>query len=581
MASFTVNDKIGRYIIKERIGRGGMAEVYRAFDTNLDREVAIKVMYAYLSDDPTFKERFEREAKFVASFNHPHIVKVYDFDSIEIGGERVYYMVMPYLPGKTLREVVQECSANKTSLSLKQAYEITRDIAGALGYAHQRGMVHRDIKPANIMFDENGHVILTDFGIARLIAGSNLTQEGLTVGTPAYMSPEQAAGEGVDARSDLYSLGVILFELLAGRPPFEDEGSLSVILKHLNDLPPSITQFINDTAASEIDSVVQRVLAKEAQDRFQDADEFINAMSAAFGNSLTGDRGMLPVSRVSAPLMQTTQAMNEPRSGSGTRAFTTQLTRQIQTAVRSPVGILIIGVIIIAVFVVLGMFARQPNSVSATATPEPDANVGSMTGNFYFVSTFAPDNRNNDLWPVDSSELITREFTGDGLYRFTNNRPSTAITTIVAPEYGYDNVTLFIKAKLEEGSADASGYGIVFRYVDENNYNVFAVDGQGRFSIWTRKDGVWRELRNEAENWTPNENILKIGEFNSLMLDNFQNMFVGYVNNYKVVEVTLEDAVPVGAVGVYLASTPGGTASVLIDSFSVVELTPAMTEAGN
>ena len=160
-ATFT-HTRLGRYEVMERIGRGGMAQVFKARDTNLDRTVAIKVLYENLSDDDTFKERFEREAKFVASFNHPNIVQVYDFDSAERGGQHIYYMVMPLIPGHTLKDELADLMDKGRLMPRHRALQITRNIADALDYAHQRGMVHRDVKPGNILFDERDQAVLTD-----------------------------------------------------------------------------------------------------------------------------------------------------------------------------------------------------------------------------------------------------------------------------------------------------------------------------------------------------------------------------------------------------------------------------------
>ena len=204
-----------RYDVKSRLGSGGMATVYHAVDKNLGRDVAIKVLHEHLIHDDTFKERFEQEAKFIASFNHPNIIQIYDFNTIESEDGKIYYMVMPYLSGDTLIDVLDECRDKEATLPHDRIREIITDLAEALDYAHARGMVHRDVKPANILFDENQRAVLTDFGIARLAQTSGLTADGTIIGTPAYMSPEQATGQDTDHRSDIYSLGIILFEFMS------------------------------------------------------------------------------------------------------------------------------------------------------------------------------------------------------------------------------------------------------------------------------------------------------------------------------------------------------------------------------
>jgi len=586
VASFAVNEKIGRYIIKERIGRGGMAEVYRGYDTNLERDVAIKVMYAYLSDDAMFRERFEREAKIIATFNHPHIVRIYDFERLERTHDCVYYMVMPYLSGGTLRERLLTLTQENRLMSHDEVHAIIRSLGDALGYAHKRGMVHRDVKPANVMFDENGQVILTDFGIARWASGSGLTQEGTTVGTPTYMSPEQAESGNVDGRSDIYSLGVILYELLTLHAPFEDDGSLSIILKHLNEPPPSITKFVHITNRS-LDSVIQKALAKDENKRYQTTDEFLADLALAFSEPTVElpriKSDALPSRRAAPQVSSSTNAQTTTLQPQRTLQMVTQQITQVVT--RSPIGLLFVGLALIGLMTVVGMLNNPPQEtpqvenapfVQSMTGSETDSGAQSMTGPLYFTSTFDADSDSNRYWPMGNDGFVVRELTDDGFYRFSNQRPDSAMTTLAAADYTYDNISIVLKATLEDGSGTASGYGIVFRYQDENNYNVFAVDGMGRYSIWALESGQWRELRGEAEAWTPNGVIKPLGEPNTIAVDNSGSTFMGYVNNVKVVEVQYDGPMN-GQIGVYLASTPSSTASIVMDNFGVTRFVPAMT----
>ena len=190
-------EQTGRYKIQQRLGSGGMATVYKAEDLNLQRPVAIKILHEHLSYESTFQERFEREARFIAGFNHPGIVQVYDFAVVESGTHKLFYMVMPFISGHTLTDLLEHCRDENKPVPHKRVRQIMLELADALGYAHDRGMIHRDVKPGNILFDENNRTILTDFGIARLAQQSGLTQDGLIVGTPAYMSPEQATAQEV------------------------------------------------------------------------------------------------------------------------------------------------------------------------------------------------------------------------------------------------------------------------------------------------------------------------------------------------------------------------------------------------
>ena len=206
----------GRYRIDALLGQGGMSAVYKATDPNLKRVVAIKLIHSHLSGDTQFIKRFEEEAAAVASLRHPNIVQVFDFNA----DEGTYYMVLEFLPGETLQDRLKRLSDEKRLLTIEESIQYTINICDALGYAHQRGMVHRDIKPANIMLDIHNQAILMDFGIVKIVGGDSHTATGAVVGTARYMSPEIIRAEVPDARADIYSLGVTLYEMLSGRPPF-------------------------------------------------------------------------------------------------------------------------------------------------------------------------------------------------------------------------------------------------------------------------------------------------------------------------------------------------------------------------
>ncbi len=269
-----MNRKLGKYEIFERLGRGGMAEVYRAYHSNLDRYVAIKVLHRFLADDPEFKSRFEREAQNIARLKHAHIVHVYDFDFEP--EDDSYYMVMELVEGYTLKDRLSDLEKIGEALSLKEALRIIRESAMALSYAHRAGMIHRDVKPANLMLDqtENDRVVLTDFGIAKIVTGAQFTLTGGLIGTPAYMSPEQGVGESGDERSDLYSLGVILYQMVTGELPYDAETPLALILKHVNEAIPSASM-TKPSVPSQVDDLIEKLMAKDLDSRYQTASEVI------------------------------------------------------------------------------------------------------------------------------------------------------------------------------------------------------------------------------------------------------------------------------------------------------------------
>ncbi|MFF5186737.1 protein kinase [Streptomyces sp. NPDC000345] len=261
----------GRYRLTRRLGRGGMAEVFAAEDVRLGRTVAVKLLRADLAEDPVSKARFTREAQSVAGLNHHAIVAVYDSGEDFVGGQSVPYIVMEIVEGRTIRDLLLTAEAPGP----EQALIIVSGVLEALAYSHQHGIVHRDIKPANVIITHNGAVKVMDFGIARALHGASttMTQTGMVMGTPQYLSPEQALGKAVDHRSDLYATGCLLYELLALRPPFTGETPLSVVYQHVQDIPMPPSQTSEGTCPPELDGLVMRSLAKEPDDRFQTAEE--------------------------------------------------------------------------------------------------------------------------------------------------------------------------------------------------------------------------------------------------------------------------------------------------------------------
>jgi len=307
----------GRYEVGELIGRGGMAEVHIGHDTRLGRTVAIKILRSDLARDPSFQARFRREAQAAAALNHPAIVAVYDTGEdtyTEVTGAvaHVPFIVMEYVEGHTVRDILRDGQA----VPIEEAIEITAGVLSALEYSHHAGIVHRDIKPANVMLTPTGAVKVMDFGIARALADSaaTMTQTQAVIGTAQYLSPEQARGETVDARSDLYSAGCLLFELLTGRPPFVGDSPVAVAYQHVREIAPAPSSVASDVP-EVLDRICAKALAKERDSRYSSAAEFRADLEAA----ARGGQVSAPVVPVGLGAGAATQVMGAPD------AATTQL----------------------------------------------------------------------------------------------------------------------------------------------------------------------------------------------------------------------------------------------------------------
>lgn len=362
---------LGKYEVIDRIGRGGMAEVYRGYHAALDRYVAIKLLHPFLADDPEFKERFEREARNVARLKHPNIVQVYDFE-YDAEGES-YYMVMEYINGPTLKDRLFDLSLSGDRLPLGEALRIVKAAAQALAYAHERGMIHRDVKPANLMLDDDGRVVLTDFGIAKILTGAHVTSSGGMVGTPAYMSPEQGLGEAGDERSDIYSLGVILYQLVTGRLPYDAATPLAIILKHVNEPLPRPSEIVPDIPP-ELEAVICKALAKAPEARYQTAQEFAEALETLETSALS----------LEAPAGAVTSSPPAPTVSQAQSAETPILPLerlpqpQRQVARQSLVRVLTVaGLAILLVVVAVAAFGRDRSGTVPPAR-QPAATLGTQ-----------------------------------------------------------------------------------------------------------------------------------------------------------------------------------------------------------
>jgi predicted Ser/Thr protein kinase len=369
MVTMDSSIQIPGYKLIGLLGQGGMAVVYLAIQESLERKVALKVMNASLASDPAFCERFLKEGKIVAKFSsHPDIVAIYD---IGYSGS-YYYMAMEYIPGASLKERIQQ------KRDLDQNRAIIRQVARALGYAHSLGFIHRDVKPANILFREDGSAILTDFGIAKsLSSNTQLTKIGYTVGTPEYMSPEQVLGQSMDGRSDLYSLGVVIYEMLTGKKPFVGEDAFATAAMHLNSPVPMLP---NQYAQYQL--LIDRLMAKDPNDRLESADKLIGFVD---GMAEAKKRGPAPGLQNKASKESETLPMEESAQGaSGSAAPGAVIRNTFSWKWMTGIGLssmLLIAIIVVYQLVTSGVStdnAKQDNVVTpprvdAKADPSPSA----------------------------------------------------------------------------------------------------------------------------------------------------------------------------------------------------------------
>ena len=262
-----------RYQLDRSVGLGGMSTVYKALDINLERIVAVKIIHQHLSRDETFVKRFQVEARTAAQLRHPNIVQVYDYNN----EGSIYYIVLEYIPGETLQDRLRNINQAKSVLDLQEVTHIAVNVADALSYAHAKGLIHRDIKPANVMLNAQGDAILTDFGIVKIVGGTQHTATGAVMGTARYMSPEQIKGHKVGKGADIYSFGVMLYEMVGGRVPFESDSVVTTMMMHVNDPVPDLRR-IRPGVPPALVAVINKALAKEPTQRFQSMAELAAAL---------------------------------------------------------------------------------------------------------------------------------------------------------------------------------------------------------------------------------------------------------------------------------------------------------------
>lgn len=462
-----IGKTLGQFEIIEEIGRGGMATVYRARQRSVNRAVAVKVLPPMLMHDPSFLERFTREVEVITQLEHPHILPIIDYGE----AEGVPYIAMRYLGGGSLEQRIRRGGLD----DLRDVLKPIRQIAQALDHAHGQGVIHRDLKPGNIMLDESGNAYLSDFGIARVL-GSQLTGS-MVVGTPAYMSPEQANGLPLDGRSDIYALGVVLFELLTGRSPFEAETPMAMLLKHINEPMPLMRAFNPDVPVA-VESVVQQATAKDPADRFVSATQMVNALEAALNAQPPSTTVKLAPRASSAAQTDASSAptQNEPTAPE-VKKSQPRITEPLERAATRSVPLWLVGLLILvvvgAVAVMFALSSRvEQREVAAQPTPFPRASI--IDQDEYRITIpdeWIPASLFTDL-TTDGYDLLHtwRSQAGDamvslGIVPLNGGSFAAAVADYDARSYKNEGFTLIDSATAENGVIRRS-----YKMVDQRDF---------------------------------------------------------------------------------------------------------------
>jgi len=556
-----------------------MADVYKAFQPSLDRYVAIKVLHPSMVEEPEFVGRFQREAKNVARLRHPNIIQVFDYDN---QGE-TYYMVMEYLDGPTLKAALEEVHRRNEEMPLPVALRIVSDVGAALAYAHEMGVVHRDIKPANIMLDRSGRVILADFGIAKILTGTKVTVTGTVLGTPAYMSPEQGMGEPGDSRSDIYSLGVVLYELATGRLPYDADTPLAVLLKHVHD-PLPMPRTVNPSLPEEIERIILRALAKGPADRYQTVQAMLDDIAG------------LPPATVPAakPGALNTRALaaRAPQSVASTPARPTPPPSRPTGSVPRKTFWLGGGALV-AVFACLGLLAAgalalyltgdslvnlvgrsaptatplprtaTPSTVprEPTPTPRPPATPLGPPGEIMF----------EDHFDDTGSGWVRWEETGggtdyvDGVFRIWVDEVLTDYWSTSGHDFGDVRISV---STFKAAGPDDNDFGIVCRYQDNDNFYAFLISSDGFAGILKMEDAERTML--EQEGMVSTDAITQGAATNEVTAECVGDHLALYANGELVADVRDSTFVS-GDVGLIAGTFEEGGVEIHFDDFFVYQ----------
>jgi serine/threonine protein kinase len=482
---------LGPYRIINQIGQGGMATVYKAYQASMDRNVAIKVLPSALAQSPEFIQRFQQEARIIAKLEHPHILPVFDYGE----NDGVTYFVMRYLDAGTLSDKMEK----GRPLPLNEIDRLFTQLAEALSYAHGFGIIHRDLKPSNALIDSQGNLFLTDFGIAKLLesASPRLTQTDAILGTPAYISPEQAQSTKVDQRSDIYSLGIILYEMVAGRVPFVAETPLAVLLKHVSDrLPPPSS--IKADIPEGIESVVLKALAKNPGDRFNTVAEFLAAWKDALEQARSTPRKVAtfavqpgPPQTSSTPSRPT--PVPAPKAASNSRGW---------AAWAAGCLVAICG---LAALGGGGFLLFRSTNQTPTGTPNPTASPTETLIPVLNETILEDDFSDDSIWGLLDGDSSNISYADESL-QVQVYKENWIVWTTPDEEF-YENVHMEVTA-YNNNDESTTGFGIVcYQQADGTSYYYAAMTPSGQYAIAKAAEGETDLFLTNDDEWGPSDLI--------------------------------------------------------------------------
>jgi serine/threonine protein kinase len=560
---------LGPYRIINQVGKGGMATVYKAYQPSVDRYVAIKVLPSQLAESREFATRFQQEARIIAKLEHPHILPVFDYGE----SDGVAYFVMRYMDAGTLKEKMIE----GRPLPLQDIDRLFTQLADALSYAHSKGIVHRDLKPANVLIDSHGNVFLTDFGIAKLLesASPRLTQTDAIMGTPAYISPEQAQGQTVDQRSDIYSLGIILYEMVTGSVPFTAETPLAVLFKHISDpLPPP--SLVKPDIPAAIEQVLLKALAKDPRDRFATAAEFVAAWERALQSRDT----------VQQPSDVRTVPPPPATTGAQTPSKPVPLTRSATKAGIPTVGIVGCVVAACALFG-LGGVALMASSLRGASTPTsppptqtvqviPPTNTDSPlptatavlvnTGEILIEDDFGGDTNWGTLTDADSSVEYENDTLNIRLFR------ENFVVWSTPNDEDYRNIHMEVTVTTND-TDPTTAYGFICAQQPKSwSFYYLAATPAGEYAIIRATDGEDDVFLTGDGKWAASDQIAYKAASYRVSADCGNGRLTLYVDGKQIASVT-DNTYGTGRVGLFAWSgDKAPTADVNFDDFVLTTL---------